>query len=566
MTLPVRFIFIHIGGGQPFLLRFKIIPVTDVLRMQCSVHYFTGPITQSIINSIYSNDSNEVYFNALPLQNVHSFDLSIEECEYLDMHCQSILRKYDPMTIEIITFETKWIKLYLHYKHIYGISNFINDFVRNYQTFKTGYFAQVQQKVQPAQITQPTIVIEETVKATEDIPQEVEVIYDHLDLDCMSLVDDCVKLCPNNVLTYYISRYIQNYIDTQYHEHEFQIHLENSIVNVTMNPLIDIQLIGLSFKHYNELISMIDSFELTKDELHSRLRSLVSQILFLINIYVENNQKKETIILPLKIAELLLFIYGCKHQNLQFEAQVPKDTPNPAYFHNYMLWVCNNYIRSFFESIDKSRFSFYQVNLTHPLHSTFVDKIENLDTFEKILAKQRYLIDLDRVSYINAVYTEMINLQNQTNTKKKTRLILSNPQVLDLELYIGKDTPKSSNLHYELIKSNHKQFETNKIITPDYHHLLLLTTNQNVVLPLIQKELNPILARNLETISKFIFPALDELDKKSLVSTLHLLTHYIRPFLPDTATLETEFFILYRCIIPYMYDIYEISKVLDYFH
>ncbi len=43
------------------------------------------------------------------------------------------------------------------------------------------------------------------------------------------------------------------------------------------------------------------------------------------------------------------------------------------------------------------------------------------------------------------------------------------------------------------------------------------------------------------------------------------MTH-IRPYLHADASIKTEMYILYRVVIPHLYDIYKVNMYTDYFH
>ena len=50
------------------------------------------------------------------------------------------------------------------------------------------------------------------------------------------------------------------------------------------------------------------------------------------------------------------------------------------------------------------------------------------------------------------------------------------------------------------------------------------------------------------------------------VSNLILIYTFIKPFIPENTSNFTEMFLLYKIVIPCIYDIFGIDTVLDYFH
>jgi len=186
------------------------------------------------------------------------------------------------------------------------------------------------------------------------------------------------------------------------------------------------------------------------------------------------------------------------------------------------------------------------------------------DQIDQLLTKERYMLDIDRDLYIRNVM-EKLDDEHSAVQKKQIKLKLNNPTTLNIEKLLNKTS--IGYLGYELQKPNQKQFETNKIITKEYYDILLISTIPKLSRKTIENELNQICIKYADMILNLIFKELSSsINTDTIISTLYLLEYQIRPFLKSEATIETELFLLYRIVIPYLYDVYGITDYVDYFH
>jgi len=186
------------------------------------------------------------------------------------------------------------------------------------------------------------------------------------------------------------------------------------------------------------------------------------------------------------------------------------------------------------------------------------------DQIDQLLTKERYMLDIDRDLYIRNVMN-MLEDEHSAVQKKQIKLHLNNPTTLNIEKLLNKTS--NGYLGYELQKPNQKQFETNKIITKEYYDILLISTTPTLSRKTIENELNQICIKYADIILNLIFKELSSsINTDTIISTLYLLEYHIRPFLKSEATIETELFLLYRIVMPYLYDVYGITDYVDYFH
>jgi len=174
------------------------------------------------------------------------------------------------------------------------------------------------------------------------------------------------------------------------------------------------------------------------------------------------------------------------------------------------------------------------------------------------------MLDIDRDLYIRDVM-EKLDTEHSAVQRKQIKLKFNNPTTLNIEKLLNKTS--IGYLGYELQKPNQKQFEAHKIITKEYYDILLISTIPKLSRKTIENELNQICIKYADTILNLIFKELSSsINTDTIISTLYLLEYYVRPFMKSETTVETELFLLYRIIIPYLYDVYGITDYVDYFH
>lgn len=570
MQLPIRFKLIQVSG-HTYVFRMEFVPVTNVLEFKLSIHTFNAPLTQSIVDSFQANESNVNYFKMLPLQQQWSIKLTQQKAEQGLLTLQNVYNSYqnDRYAIanqKLIPIDLPGVKLHLYYFQLYSIGNFWYECVNNWTYWTVEFFKNVQNPVQQQhnQLTSPVIEFKaEEVEEEVEITDDIDVDLSNIENDISVIVNDCLKLSPNNITMYFLGKYIEHFITTGYYEKEFDIQNNSGTISITMAPLLDVQLIGISKAHYMNLLSIFSSFKnLTQDEVYYKLKTLVKEMRFILNIYLQNpEENKEFVILPLKVIELMIFIFGIYHYQLSFPFQIPDNTPDPIKFHNLMITIVNYYIKNVLDSMDNSHYDFTTVYVTHPSSVTFENDISNLEDLDNILKKERYLLDIDKQGFIDNVYAKLKDKSKKKDVKMN--LLLSEPKTLDITKFIDKGSTESSWMNYKTYQP--PKNSNNTIITQEYYHLIQIAmTETNIAF--IQKDLNPIISHYIEIILNKIFNKINsDLDKTKAISTLNLLTNYIRPFIKD-ASVHTEMTILYKCVIPYLYDMFNISDFVDYFH
>jgi hypothetical protein len=591
---PTRYLILN---QQTFkgILELQIIPTNNTLQFYFAVHQFqktSSPnyqIPPTIIESFNANNSNKELFETLPIERRFANSLSYTESEIFLLNLEKTLASNDSNSNSLIpiSFNGK-LKIYLNYLQIFGLRNFVSQFINNYELLKLQL--EVLSKESPDSSiespsinkdskpfkTHPSIIVSSTTDddstpeydSSDSIVEDVEVTNE---FNTLNLINDILKLSPNNYTTYFISKYIQSLIENGIQkECPFTFKDEFSI-NINIDPLLNIRLFSYSQNHYNTLINTLSSFEFTQDEYYSKLRLLIQELNYILKLY-NDTKNYNNLIIPIQLTEFLIFIYADKLASVKFQN---KFKSNLSYYkvNNHILSLVNYAI----EKITKMYFETNtKITFTHMLTSDIERVTSNNEELDLIATKERHLLTIDKDAFINEVLRQKKNKDESKTINKnsnKTNLILSYPKLVNIENILTQsnsdDTlfPRSNNLTFALTKPNLKQLEKHKIITNEYHQILELSVTPDISKSILSSKLHPILTKYSSVVLDIIFPELsNNLDSSSSLSTLYLLTNYIRPFLNEESSIEIEFFILYRLVIPFLYDMYNVTQFIDFFH
>ncbi len=453
--------------------------------------------------------------------------------------------------------------LFLKYDQIFKMNNFINQFITTYELIRMNLVV-IQNKSQNTAVTtlNNNVQIEPEQSLESVATVEIENPENSVEI---SLLNDCLLMSPNMLTTYYISKQISGILNKPNKE---KIHFEfnKQSVIIHMSPLIQQSLIEVSDDNYFDLINIISSFEYTQEEYITKLRFLVRHLIYIINNYAKSNN---SYFLTIKIIEFLILIYTIKlspsslisNINTNHDANSAVQTFKESIQHlvNYAIYHVITH------HIDQRQLTHTQISFKHyPNVEYFEDEFDNTE-IRQLLSKELYLIDIDKEFFINQVITKVD--KSSLNIKSTdVKLTFNKSITINIEKIL--ETPPLNNntwLDYQIITPHQKQFSNHTIITNDYLQLLQMINIPNFSKALI-KDLHPILTKYANIIINFIFKELAVCDNKHSISTLYLLTVHIRPYLNKDCSIKTEMYILYRIVIPYLRDMFNINLFIDYFH
>jgi len=561
--LPCRFILIN---QQVFkgVLELECVPINDVLVLHINVHQFKGTLTESIVQSFDTNSSNRAFFSALPVEKIAMVELSLNQSEELYLYIQNMLnnlhqgRDLHQLTIMNMT-------LYLSADQIFKMNNFINQFITTYELVRMNLSVLQQQKQSNiiADVKSSDDIDDDTISNNEEeIDDNTFEIENDDKSEEISLLNDCLIMSPNVITTYFISKYISNILSNPKKE---KIHFDfnKETVTIHMSPLIHQELIEMSDDHYTDLLNIISSFNYSHEEYITKLKLLVRHLIYIINHYTKDSS---TYFITIKVIEFLILIYTIKLSPASLISNVGKVSGSVQAFKQSIEYLINYAVdHVIMNHIDQRQITHNKIIFKHYPSVEYFEEEYDTDSVRQLISKELYLIDVDREFFIKQVLDKSKE-QNSKISLDKMKIVFSKSITINIDQILESE-PLNNNswLDYQKVIPQQKQFEHHTIITIEYLQLLQITNTPNISKNLL-KDVNPIISKYYNIIVNQIFKELTVCDPKHSISTLNLLTTYIRPYLHTDASSKTELFLLYRIIIPHLHDVYNINKFIDYFH
>ena len=575
MNLPCKYILIGnniLDDGM--LCELECLPFTTELTIQLALYKIPNSNLKTISEAIQANSSNKEFYDKINKQLLGKtyFDTGRVQSTILEMYSILNTTNINSQINFNFRYATQPIILNLLYYDLKTIYDYFQDYIMNYNTWKMTYFSQGQNNV-----NQANIAVNNTVNrpiATIIDKKENDNINENIDINIIkeisfeSCLNDLLKFTTDNLLLYFLNKYINIYLNDTRIENEYSIIINDNTLHITIEPLIPNYLILFSNSHYNVLKKIyLNLRDIDVSIRNNILFNIFKQIIFICQFILSDPDKyKYEMHLILKIYLILLFLYALTFSNIynvNSALTYPLDEKKLTHglFYN-MMQIIQPALDYYIKHINTSSLHFNRIIVNHPLTISYHD--ENLIKLKEIIRKNEYLKQLqDDEDYINTIKQEYYQIENNNNSKEIS-LEYTHQKILDINNFINHNSYKSSLLKYEILKT---EFQDNIILTPEYHQLLLImgeyvTISADDILPLIKKYYD-IIKNNI--ISNLILNFKNK-SIKSPISTIDLLNNYINKNLPDNTSIETELNILYRIVIPFLYDNYKIHTFIDCFH
>jgi len=543
------------------VLELDCVPVNDVLMLYINVHQFKGILTESIAMSFDTNSSNRNFFNALPLEKIALVELSLNQSEELFLYIQTMLTQIQIGSPQLQKLMIMTLTLYLTHDQIFKMNNFINQFISTYEMIRLN-LATLQSKEESKIIADIAPITHESQIPEEEVEESSIKFENENDATEISLLNDCLIMSPSSIATYYISKQISNILNQPKKE---KIHFEFDKQSVTIHlcPLMAQELIEISDDHYSYLLKTLASFEYSQEEYITKLRFLTRNLLYIINNYSKDNN---TYFITVKVIEFLILLYTIKLSPSSLIGNLDVNHSSAQIFKQSCEYLVNYAIEHVLsQHIDQRKITHNQIIFKHYPNIEYFEDDFNDTEIRHLLAKELYLIDIDKEFFIKQVISK-VDRKSANIDQNSAKLVFNKSTTINIPTILSTE-PLNNNtwLDYQTIEPNQKQFNNHSIITKDYLQLLQLTNTPNISKSLL-KDLDPILTKYANIIINQIFKELTVCDSKHAISTLNLLATHIRPYLHSDSTIKVDMYILYRIVIPHMYDVYNVDKFIDYFH
>ena len=553
------------------LLKLDTIIYCNNILLTFEIHIFKSNLTNLIIETFQAGVENREFLKALPIEKIFETQLTLQQAEALFQYLMNIYQK-NINNNKLIQIGFKNIKLFLSITQIFSILVFIQGFIQNYVTLKTHIALLNEQENQKNELKNiktnilesSQIIKNENIESNIELDETVSkiIIKDELiDENDTLFLNDVIKLSPNNIITYFIYKQIYDIVYTKKIDICTKIIDQSQNININIQPLVNFEYLQLTETGIINFTNLLTTFNFTQDEYFSKIKNLIKGLYYLIEKYNDINNFN----ISIKCIQFLIFIYTLKYDEKQIIGIINYSQKISNVFISY---ITNNVIKNIVNSVPEFRGK----NFINFIHSKKYDvkEIDNLKNIEQLIAKESYMINIDKYLFIQHIINDFTKNKSENENKNKYKLILNSGYILNINELINKENITNRYLNYKIIKSKEKQFEQNIIITDEYYKILKISVSFSLFQDVLKvgSESDLIISK-LYTSIENILKQISSIDNTSfLSSTLNILFNIIKPNLnqSNNINIHTELFILYRICIPFIYDIFKISLFKDYFY
>jgi hypothetical protein len=540
MNIPVKILLINYSGYY-YILKLKYVFIGDSLQIECNYYQITNTNVVSIIeNTIKDNSDNEQILKSVPCSLLVNIFLSqhrgLETYYTLNHTIQANSSNFDVNQLYNIKIDT--ISTYLNIIQINIIKTFLEPFCNNYEQIKISLQTLITNSPKEVKVLESNEVINQPT-AESSVLKPADYIEEILiNLSSSKIINRFIIKCLEDNETYYEE--IPN----------------NNYITVKLTPLIKLGLTGFSILHFKNLAEIIDLLD--PQDSYSKLMATCKDTIAIIKDKEITDYNKS---ISLQILTFLIFLYGVKlgtnkmlSNNVSFEY--------PLNLKRYYGQSINNYFKKYILSIKDKVVDIPYIQFEFIEDSSKIIEMNNLNVS---IQKYRYLLNIDKESFLQNVFNFDFKNKETKETKVNNGLLFTEPKILNIKKFIEDENSESNYLlAYKNISS---KYQGHNIISEPYLHLLhihyqssLITLNQIKIHPVISKYCDILLSKIYKSLTSDFREML-----KYTNSTLVILEKYIRPFIKDESS-KIELFLLYQVLIPMIYDLDQSkTEYIDYF-
>lgn len=363
-------------------------------------------------------------------------------------------------------------------------------------------------------------------------------------------INDIIKLTNNNLIIYYLHSYLNHF---SYHNEHNKFELSNRTLKIHINNLV----FDNNTVDSKNIYLLIYNLDIPDSEINNTLQILFKTLIKVINnellISADNNIEEE-LILKLNVLNFLCIIYGIKYlygNKISYE----KIKYLPILNHIYFQLIKN------FKNLEFDRIEFYE-----SLNNS-EGEVTNFINLNEISKKYKYLTQLSTDEFIKAILTDIKNSPPQDNNSNNPihSLILNNPKILNIDYLLTLDNKDNNSLiSYKKINTpDFIKLDKKFVITEEYLQILYLINSNGFI---DHTKLDFRIVKFSDLIINEIIPAIEKYHEM-LISTLIIMNNIINVILKDKIMVDnsSKLFLIYKIIIPHLYNKYNINKFIDYF-
>ncbi|MBC8427502.1 MAG: hypothetical protein H8D97_01280 [Proteobacteria bacterium] len=528
--MPRRTVFIN-HNNQKILLKFEIGKLIDNLVLSYEVHILkNNSIAPSIIETLKrSPEANIVNNDSIPLTLAFKKDIiPLGDVTETFLYIQGLVNEYANRRNEYIKAFIFGTTIHFGFMELYHIYTFLNNFINNYDDMKLRIFLPEKYIEQ-----QPVREEEELPKINNDVLNEI------------------FKLSPNKIINYYIIKWIN---DTNFSE------IKN--YDITKNELqiqtfLNFELFEFSKSNnevLKELLDLINSND--REENVNKIKLLFRYIYSISDICKREEKISIENSVYLSIASFLIFMYGTVVYRVDIDDYIIKD------LFEFIFKDCCDKLQVR-ELVQEDKMITFKIHFNERISSKHFE----IESISEVSKKYNYLLKIDKDLFLNKVLSDIDNESIERKKKSDSQLevkhFIGSPAIIDIGDFIIGNTESDGLLSYRVIDS--KKNKEHTVLTNAYDQILFIEKGGKLKV----NQINPIISKFSDIILNHIFKKINtnpELTEWSNINTLILMNEFIEPFIPKDTSEKTKRYILYQVIIPHLYNLYKINRIIDYFH
>ena len=612
IQLPSKFILLGTNPlSDSFLLEMKFLPITGDLHLAILIYKLKIKLSPNLIQSIISNDTNSDYFNKIAKELVYSTSLSYSQSENVMLILQRELnnpQNNNQPLIQVNFNINPQLCLNLTLQQIFTMHVFVAQFVVNYVYYKTEYYKQEENKTEiQIETNQESSGVTFTYSKSrywdkheidrkrklldQKLAEQQELFNVLKEFNFDGLLKLIYEICDNNLLSYFITKYINYQLNLKSIENDFSISIDNNsnlIINIA--PLIPNSILLFTNKYYLELLTIYDALiNIPKELITKKLVLIFESFMVSIKYYLNNpNEHLYEQHLIIQILDQLFFIFAILNSiqdytnyiiypifvNSQNANNVFSPLQNKFMFHLGLNTINQKYMNCALQTPEyKKKYGINSIQIKH-IFSTENNSFDEqkIKILKEIIENNKYILDLKNTElFINNTFSEY-NAKSQENLindlSKQISLVYSNGNILIIskliEQNVIQDTSDSLINYKNIDCSDIPLLQNHSIITNEYEILLRIQYKDS---SLNQKDIPLFINKYCQSLTQNILPNLsNEFNSlPSPISTLDLLQNYILPFVNKDISIETELKILYKIVIPFFFFFFKVDEIFDTF-
>jgi len=465
--------------NKHLLLRFRLLPLNQSLFLEIELSQLT--IQESNINlkqSFYNNPTDEGLYDRTNKILIDSNHLGYNEIIGFKRYLDGLAANSKDVNIVL---KNKVFTLQLEDWQLYGVSLCVNDIANNYNSYQISLIEIITKYKDELVSIEEVVKVEPAIVQVIDSPplENSENVNPPLE---NNIIQDLLQLSPNNLTTFYLSKYI--YTNIIYKNNTF--HIPNNFLSYTYQNKLNLYNIIKSLNSYND------------NELLERRKILYNN---LYNIAVKDIVKDN--VQNIYIILFLIYIYSIK--------LVPAAEAKVYNFDIDLKETFIKFLNPILKKITPENNFIIKVEYDQVMEANNLSYDEALDP---LVQKYKYLINVDKDLFIKSVLTD---LKDDAKPKSKSKFklpmlvapylrelgALSEEYLMYQDLDAGKliqNPPLLIKNNFDIIKSIIKSIDNNySPINPTsnlvilYDFIIPYTDNSSISLEILHKIIMPYL-------------------------------------------------------------------------